>query len=131
MTEKSASEQIDDIIELHGGWKGELLTHLRSVITEASPEIVEEVKWKTASRPEGLPVWSHEGIVCFAEIWKDNIKLIFFQGVKLADTKKLFNARLKSSTVRAIELREGDTIDEAGIKQLVTEAVAVNSSKKR
>lgn len=129
MTDKSASEQIDDIIKTYGGWKGETLARLRAVIRAAAPEIVEEVKWKVASRPEGLPVWSHNGIVCIAETWKDNIKLIFFKGVHLSDPKKLFNARLKSATDRAIELREGDSVDEAALKELVIQAVNFNESK--
>ena len=77
-----------------------------------------------ATRPEGLPVWTHNGIVCFIETWKDNIKLVFFKGSLLTDPHKLFNARLKSSTVRAIELHQGDPINAAGIKALVIEAIA-------
>lgn len=129
MDDTPASEQIDNIIKTHGGWKGAVLARLRAVIRQAAPDIVEEIKWKTRSRPEGLPVWSHNGIVCFAETWKDNIKLVFFYGAKLADPHQLFNARLMSSTVRAIELREGEGIDEAALQQLVREAVQLNSSK--
>lgn len=126
MTEKSASQQIDDIIAAYGGWKGETLAHLRRVITQANPQISEEIKWKMASRPEGLPVWSHEGIVCFAETWKDNIKLLFPKGALLKDPNKLFNARLNSKDIRAIELKEGDSIDGAGLEALVTEALSQN-----
>jgi hypothetical protein len=129
MSDKSASEQIDDIIKQYGGWKGNVIKSLRDVITNADPGIVEEIKWKMATRPEGLPVWSYNGIVCFTETWKDNIKLIFFKGSQLTDPNKLFNARLKSSTVRAIELHEGDPIDKAGIKALVREAVKLNVNK--
>lgn len=75
MSNKSVAEQIDSIIKQHGGWKGEALSKLRAMIDQADDRIEEEIKWKTASRPEGLPVWSHEEIVCFAETWKDNIKL--------------------------------------------------------
>src|SRR5690606_22325718 len=96
MKEDSASKQIDRIIKLHGGWKTDILTRLRDLIHQADPDVVEEVKWKTASRPEGLPVWSHNGILCIAEIWKDNIKLIFFKGAKMQDPNNIFNARLKS-----------------------------------
>ena len=127
MTETSASQQIDEIIKLHGGWKGDLIKSLRGIIKDAAPEIKEEVKWKTASRPEGLPVWLHNKIVCFIEIWNDNVKLIFFKGADLMDPNNLFNARLKSSTLRAIEFHEGDAIDEAGIKGLVLEGIELNS----
>lgn len=129
MDNNSASEQIDAIIEKHGGWKADVLRRLRRLINEADPGITEEVKWKMVSRPEGLPVWSFNGIICFAEIWKDNVKLLFNKGSSLADGHKLFNARLKSATLRAIEIHEGDSIDEAGIKDLVVEAVKLNSSK--
>lgn len=129
MADKSPSEQIDDIIERYGGWKGDAIKHLRAIIRDADPNIVEEIKWKMATRPEGLPVWTHNGIVCFIETWKDNIKLIFFKGAKLSDPDKLFNARLKSSSVRAIELHEGDPIDEAGIKSLVIEAIELGISE--
>lgn len=131
MQDKSVSQQIDDIIEKHGGWKADTVRQLRSVITSADPDIIEEVKWKTPSRPEGLPVWSHNGIICLAEFWKDNIKLIFTKGAYLADPYQLFNARLKSSTDRAIELRQGDTVDETALQQLVLAAKAFNDSKSR
>jgi hypothetical protein len=129
MSDKPAPEQIDDIIAQYGGWKGDALKRLRAAIQAADPTITEEIKWKMPTRPEGLPVWTHNGIICFAETWKDNIKLIFFKGSQLTDQYKLFNSRLKSSTVRAIEFHEGDHIDEAGIKALVIEAVELNASK--
>lgn len=127
--EPSASQQIDTIIATYGGWKGATLATLRRIITETHPAIAEEVKWKTPSRPEGLPVWSHKGIVCIAETFTNDIKLVFFKGAYLNDTKKLFTARLKSRTDRAIELREGDVVDEAAIAGLVHEAVAFNDTK--
>lgn len=127
MEDKSASEQIDDIIKMHGGWKGETLSHLRAVIKQTDPGLTEEVKWKTASRPEGLPVWYHDRMLCLAETWKDNIKLIFVKGAQMKDPKKLFNARLKSKTDRAIEFREGDTVNETALKALVIEAVQLNT----
>lgn len=129
MSEKSASEQIDDIIQKHGGWKGEILSKLRVVIKQADPGVIEEVKWKMPTRPEGLPVWSHNGMLCFAEIWKDNVKLLFSKGAQMQDPKKLFNARLKSRDIRAIEFHEGDTLDEASLQALVIEAVNLNISK--
>ncbi len=129
MENKPASEQIDDIIKNYGGWKGDILSQLRAVINAADPELTEEVKWKMPTRPEGLPVWSHNGIMCIAETFKNDIKLVFFKGVHMKDPKKLFNARLNSSTDRAIEFREGSKIDEAGIKALVVEAAALNALK--
>ena len=129
MKDKSADQQIDDIIKLYGGWKGEILSQLRAVIKQADPDVIEEVKWRMASRPEGLPVWSHDGILCIAETFKDNIKLVFFKGVHMNDPKKLFNARLNSKTDRAIEFHDGDTLDVAGLKAFVHEAVMMNESK--
>jgi len=129
MENKPASQQIDDIIKLYGGWKGDLLSQLRTLIKQANPDMVEEVKWKMATRPEGLPVWSHDGIVCIAETFKNDIKLVFFKGVYLNDSKKLFNARLKSRTDRAIEFHEGDKIDQDGLIEIVAEATQFNISK--
>lgn len=124
--EKSASEQIDDIITMHEGWKGEILSHIRRVILATDPDIVEEIKWRMKTRPEGLAVWSEGGIVCFAEVWKDNIKLIFSKGAKLQDPNKLFNSRLESKDVRAIEFKEGDSVNDSGLNELVREAVLLN-----
>jgi len=122
-------KEIDDIIAAQETWKKTALTQLRAIIRQAEPSLVEEIKWKTRSRPAGLPVWSHNGIVCMAEIWKDNIKLIFPKGVHLSDPKKLFNSRLQSQTDRALELREGDSINEAALTALVREATNFNASK--
>lgn len=122
----TASEQIDKIIQQHTGWKGALLSQIRSVILRTNPEIIEEVKWKTPSRPEGLPVWSHKGILCIAEIWKNDIKLIFFKGAQLKDPEGLFNARLKSATDRAIAYHENDVVNEDEIRKLVLEAIELN-----
>ena len=129
MSEKSAGEQIDDIIALHAGWQGELISDLRAVITGASVDIVEEIKWRMKSRPEGLPVWSAAGsIVCYVETFNNDSKLVFFYGPKLKDAAGLFNARLDSA-VRAIQFHEGDAIDAAGIAALVQEAVEYNKTK--
>lgn len=112
---------------MHSGWKADTITNLRKVILASDPNIVEDIKWRMKSRPEGLAVWISDGIVCFAEIWKDNIKLIFAKGAHLQDDHKLFNARLESKDVRAIELKEGDSVNEVGLRALVLEAVALNS----
>lgn len=129
MEDKSASAQIDDIIAQHGGWKAELLTQLRATIKRADPAVIEEVKWKMPSRPEGQAVWSHDGMLCMAEIFKNDIKLVFFKGPQMKDTHQLFNARLQSSKGRAIEFHEGDAVNEAALKALVREAVEFNESK--
>lgn len=131
MADRTASEQIDDIIKLYGGWKGETIRRIRAIVLAADPDIFEEVKWKMASRPEGLPVWSYNGIVCMTETFKNDIKLVFLKGAFLEDSNKLFNARLKSLTDRAIEFHEGDLIDEAKLGSLVKEAVALNRNKKK
>lgn len=127
--EKSASEQIDDIITMHEGWKGEILSHIRRVILATDPDIVEEIKWRMKTRPEGLAVWSRGGIVCFAEVWKDNIKLIFSKGAKLQDPNKLFNSRLESKDVRAIEFKEGNEIVTQGLTDIILSACILNNAK--
>lgn len=127
INQKTAQEQISEIIDNSPGWKKDVLSRIREVILAADPRVIEEVKWKTASRPEGLPVWSHNGIICIAETWKDNIKLVFFKGAKMSDPKKLFNTRLKSATDRAIEFRESDSLDEQGLKELIKEAIELNN----
>ena len=129
MSEPTASQQIDAIIAKYGGWKGDLLAQLRTVITQASPDIYEEVKWKMPTRPEGLPVWSYNGIVCLAETFKNDIKLVFVKGSILPDPSHLFNARLMSKTDRAIEFHEGDGVNQAALRALVIAAVAVNAAK--
>ncbi|TAK89130.1 DUF1801 domain-containing protein [Patescibacteria group bacterium] len=129
MADKTPSQQIDDIIKLYGGWKGETLSQIRSAIKQADPDVVEAVKWRMATRPEGLPVWYHDGIVCLTETFKNDIKLVFTKGVNLSDPKKLFNARLMSKTDRAIELHEGDPVDQDGIKALFQQAVELNVNK--
>lgn len=127
MEDKPASEQIDDIIKTYGDWKGANIAQLRALIKAADPEVVEEVKWKMPSRPEGLPVWSHNGILCILETFKNDQKLVFFKGAQMESMQNYFNARLNSKTDRAIEFREGNTIDETVIKKLVTEAVHLNA----
>jgi len=127
--DRPASEQIDNIITQYGGWKGAKIAQLRSLIREADPDVVEEVKWKMRTRPEGLPVWSHNGILCILETFKDNIKLVFFKGAYMQDTHKLFNARLNSRTDRAIEFHEDSATNALGVQALVREAVALNDTQ--
>lgn len=127
--EKSISQQIDAIIKEPGDWRGEKLSQLRALIKEADPAVVEEVKWKKPSKPSGVPVWAHDGNICIADTLKNAVRLTFPKGVQMKDPKKLFNTRLNSKTVRAIDFFEGDTIDEDALKALVLEAVRLNTSK--
>ena len=129
--EKSASEQIDAIIKEPGDWRGRKLSQLRAVIKKADPAVVEEVKWKKPSKPSGVPVWSHDGIVCVADTLKNAVRLTFPKGAQMKDPKKLFNTRLDSNTVRAIDFYEGEAVDEAALKALILDAVRLNTSKER
>src|SRR6185503_421167 len=127
--DKSISQQIDAIIKEPGDWRSETLSQLRALIKQADPALVEEVKWKKPSKPSGVPVWSHDGILCVADTLKNAVRLTFPKGAQLKDSDKLFNTRLDSKTVRAIDFRKGDTIAEAALKALILEAVEVNTSK--
>lgn len=122
------SELIDAKIEEPADWRGETLARIRRLITEADPDVEEEVKWRTPSNPQGVPVWSHDGIVCTGESYKDKVKLTFATGTSLEDPAGLFNASLGGNTRRAIDLFEGDEIDEAAFKSLVRAAVGLNAS---
>lgn len=126
MNEKSASQQIDDIISNAGGWKGDTLAKLRKIIKQTDPDLLEEVKWKKPSRPEGVPVWTLNGNICIAESLKSAVRLTFPKGAQLQDPNQLFNTRLDSKSVRAIDIFENSAIDETGIKDLVTRAVQLN-----
>lgn len=123
---KSATQQIDAIIRKPGDWRGETLSQLRSLILRADPEAVEEVKWKKPSNPMGVPVWSHEGIICIGEALKNAVRLTFPKGAKMKDPEKLFNMRLESRVVRAIDIHEDERIGAAALKDLIREAVALN-----
>jgi hypothetical protein len=129
--EKSPSQQIDDIIKEEGDWRGEKLSQLRGLIQKADPAVVEEVKWKKPSKPSGVPVWVHDGNICIADTLKNAVRLTFPKGAQMKDPKKLFNTRLDSKTVRAIDFREGDAVDEVALTGLILEAVELNTSKVR
>ena len=120
---QSPPRLIDARIKELGDWRGDMLAHVRGLIREADPEIVEEWKWR------GVPVWSHAGIICTGETYKAVVKLTFAKGAALPDPKSLFNASLDGNTRRAIDIREGDEIDEAAFKALICAAVALNTSK--
>src|SRR5512142_1005153 len=128
---KSPSEEIDAIIQESSDWRGKKLSQLRALIKKADPAVVEEVKWKKPSRPSGVPVWSHDGIICVADTLKNAVRLTFPNGAQVSDPKKLFNTRLDSKTVRAIDFHESDTVDDAALKALILDAVGLNAQKKR
>ena len=125
---ESASTEIDaKILEL-SDWRGEMLARLRTLIRQADPEIVEECKWKKPSNPRGVPVWSHEGIICTGETYKNAVKLTFARGAFLDDPAGLFNSSLEGNLRRAIDFHEGDKVNEKALKALIRAAVALNSS---
>jgi hypothetical protein len=121
----SASELIDGRIAELGDWRGETLARLRALIREADPEVVEEWKWR------GVPVWSHGGIITTGETYKAVVKLTFAKGASLDDPSGLFNSSLDGNVRRAIDIKEGEAIDEAALKALVRDAVALNVAKKK
>ena len=125
------SRLIDAKIRELRDWRGDTLSKVRSLIKRADPKVVEEVKWRKASTPGGVPVWSHDGIICTGETYKTRVKLTFAKGAKLKDPKRLFNSSLEGGTRRAIDLNEGDTIDETAFVALVREAVALNEASSR
>jgi hypothetical protein len=120
---KTPSQLIDARIEELGDWRGKMLSRLRALIQEADPEVVEEWKWR------GVPVWSHEGLICTGETYKSVVKMTFAKGAALKDPARLFNSSLEGNTRRAIDLHEGEKIDEEALKTLIRSAVALNKSK--
>ena len=120
------AQQIDAKIAALGDWRGAVLARVRRLIKEADPDAVEEVKWRKPSNPSGVPVWEHAGMICTGEVYKDKVKLTFARGASLEDPPGLFNSSLEGGTRRAIDIREGDEIDEKAFTALVREAVALN-----
>ena len=123
---ESASRLIDARIRELGDWRGETLSRLRVLIKQADPEAVEEVKWRMPSNPGGTPVWSHNGLICTGEIYKNAVKMTFAKGASLDDPSGLFNSSLEGNARRAIDFHEGDKIDEKALKTLIRAAVALN-----
>ena len=121
----SASELIDEMIKELGDWRGKMLAKVRGIIHAADPEIVEEWKWAKATSP-GTPVFSHGGIVCTGETYKNGVKMTFAKGAALKDPSGLFNSSLDGNVRRAIDIREGDKVDEVALKDLIRAAVALN-----
>ena len=126
----SDSELIDARIASLGDWRGDVLRRIRMLIREADPDVVETVKWRKPSNPAGVPVWEHAGMLCTGETYKDKVKLTFARGAALDDPSNLFNSSLDGGTRRALDIREGDKIDEQAFTALVREAVAVNLARK-
>lgn len=124
------SELIDAKIEQLGDWRGAVLARLRALIKEADPEVVEEVKWRKPSNVLGVPVWSHDGIICTGETYQDKVKLTFAQGASLQDPSGLFNSSLGGKVRRAIDIHEHDEMDEQALKTLVRDAVALNEASR-
>jgi hypothetical protein len=127
--EKSASELINERIRELGDWRGKTLLRVRQLIKEADPEIVEEWKWVKPTNP-GTPVWSHNGLVCTGETYKNAVKLTFSKGASLEDPSRLFNSSLDGKVRRAIDIREGDQINEPALKELIRAAIALNLESK-
>jgi hypothetical protein len=128
---KSPSQLITERIAELGDWRGETLAHVRKLIKEADPEITEELKWRKPTNPWGVPVWSDSGIVCTGESYKTHVKLTFAKGASIKDPEGIFNSSRDGNARRAIDLHEGDKINEAGFKELVRAAVALNSKGKK
>jgi hypothetical protein len=119
------------MIRDRGDWRSDTLATIRRLIQRADPDVVEEVKWRKPSAPEGVPVWSHDGIICTGETYKNAVKLTFPKGAQLKDPKRLFNSSLEGNARRAIDLHEGDRIDEGAFEALIRDAVALNQSSSR
>jgi hypothetical protein len=124
-SQKTPSQLIDARINELGDWRGKMLSRLRTLMKQADPEIVEEWKWR------GVPVWSHDGLICTGETYKNIVKMTFAKGAALKDASGLFNASLEGNTRRAIDFHEGDQIDEKALKTLIRAAVTLNKSKAR
>ena len=128
--DESASERIDELIAELGDWRAETLSRMRKLVKQADPDVVEEIKWVKATSP-GTPTWSHDGIICTGESYKSVVKLTFAKGASLKDPAKLFNSSLEGNTRRAIDIREGETVDADAFKALIRAAIDLNTSTKK
>lgn len=131
MSEPAAAELIDAKLAGLGDWRGATLSRLRALIHQALPEVVETVKWRKPTNPNGVPVWEVDGILCTGEVYRDYVKLTFMYGAALPDPANLFNAGFGGGTRRAIDLREGETVDEAAFIALAQAAAALNTARKK
>ena len=123
---ESASALIDEKIKELGDWRGKTLSQIRALIKQADPEVVEELKWRKPSNPAGVPVWYHDGIICTGETYVNHVRLTFAKGASLKDPSGLFNSSLEGNVRRAIDIHQGDTVDEAALKDLIRAAVGLN-----
>jgi hypothetical protein len=130
-TGESHSKLMDAQTKEPPDWRGETLSRIRDLIKQADPEVVEEVKWMRPANPAGVPVWSHDGIICTGEAHKNHVRVTFAKGASLKDPKGLFNSGLEGNAMRAIVLREGDEINDEGFKSLIRAAAALNASSAR
>ena len=127
--EEDVAAQIDAKIAALEDWRGAMLSRLRALIKQADPDVIEELKWRKPSNPSGVPVWSDHGIICTGETYKDKVKLTFARGAALDDPSHLFNSSLEGGTRRAIDIRQGDAIDEAAFKALIRSAAELNRAR--
>ncbi len=127
----SGSADVDAKLATLSDWRGALLTRIRRLIKEADPQVIEDVKWRKPSNPLGVPTWSHAGIICTGESYKDKVKLTFARGASLEDPSGMFNSGLTGGTRRAVDFHEDDPLDETAFKELIREAVAVNLATKQ
>ena len=128
-TREMGSNEVDARIKELGDWRGEMLSRIRAVVKQADPDVFEECKWKKPSNPRGVPVWSHTGMICTGETHKSVVKMTFAKGAFLDDPAGLFNSSLDGNLRRAIDLHEGDKLNEKALKALIRAAVALNASK--
>ena len=128
---ESSSKPIDEGIDIPGDWRGKLLSRLRALIMEADPEMTEERKWIKPSNPAGVPTFSHNGLICSGETYKNVVKMTFAKGAALPDPSGLFNSSLEGNTRRAIDFHQGDKLDEEALKALIRAAVCLNTSSRR
>ena len=129
--DKSASQLISEHFAELGDWRGKMLANIRKIIRDADPDIIEELKWKKPTNPVGTPVWSHDGIVCTGETYKNHVKMTFAKGAFLKDPEGLFNASLDGNVTRAIDFHEGEKLNEPALKNLIHDAVAYNMSERK
>lgn len=129
MSDETPSALIDAKLAGLGDWRGETLGRLRALIHQADPEVEETVKWRKIANPLGVPVWEHDGIICTGELYRDKVKLTFAYGASLADPTGLFNSSLDGNTRRAIDVKEGETVDAEAFRALIREAVTLNATR--